>query len=87
MPGKKKGAPPKQGPDSEGVSFTDYGRSGVIYKDDKGNTISKEEWLDKADQQDMEKRSMGGEMMCPHRPDGVRGQGKAIRGSKFSGLK
>jgi hypothetical protein len=29
----------------------------------------------------------GGEMVCPHRPDGVRGAGAAIKGMKFTGVK
>lgn len=34
------------------VSYTDYGISGVIYKDEKGNPISKEEFLEKADEEE-----------------------------------
>ncbi len=34
------------------VSYTDYGRSGVIYKDPSGKQISKDEWLEKADKQE-----------------------------------
>ena len=26
-------------------------------------------------------------MSCPHRPDGIRGMGAAIKGSKFIGVK
>ena len=29
----------------------------------------------------------GGEMVCPHRPDGIRGAGAAIKGMKFTGVK
>ena len=36
---------------------------------------------------DMIKRSTGGSMSCPHRPDGVRGGGAAIKGMKFTGVK
>ena len=32
-------------------------------------------------------KKSGGFMSCPHRPDGVRGVGAAIKGTKFSGLK
>jgi hypothetical protein len=28
-----------------------------------------------------------GGMVCPHRPDGIRGQGAAIKGFKFTGVK
>lgn len=96
MAGKKKGAPPKKGPDSDGVSYTDYGRSGVIYKDEKGNIVSKEEMyeqdapvesiLEESTREMIGKKS-GGMMTCPNRPDGVRGVGAAIKGTKFSGLK
>jgi len=100
MAGKKKGAPPKKGPDSDGVSYTDYGRSGVTYKDEKGNIVSKEEMykedemidapvesiLEESTKEMIGKKS-GGMMSCPHRPDGVRGVGAAIKGTKFSGLK
>jgi len=36
---------------------------------------------------DMIKRSTGGSMSCPHRPDGIRGGGAAIKGMKFIGVK
>ena len=29
----------------------------------------------------------GGSMVCPHRPDGIRGAGAAIKGMKFIGVK
>jgi len=29
----------------------------------------------------------GGGMTCPHRPDGIRGAGAAIKGMKFTGVK
>ena len=82
MPGK--GKPPKKGPDSEGVSYTDYGRSGVTYTDEDGNIVSREEMYT-ADE--AEGKNLGGEMSCPHRPDGIKGQGAAIRGSKFVGTR
>jgi len=98
--GKKSGPPPSKGPSSEGVSFTDFGRSGVTYKDKKGNVISKEEMykedemidapvesiLEESTREMLGKRK-GGMMTCPNRPDGVRGVGAAIKGTKFSGLK
>ena len=100
MSGKKKGPPPKKGPASEGVTFTDYGRSGVTYKDKQGNVISKEEMYKEDEMIDAPVESIleestremlgkkaGGMMTCPHRPDGVRGMGAAIKGTKFSGLK
>jgi hypothetical protein len=34
------------------VSFTDYGRSGVIYRDPEGNVISKEEFLRRTDEEE-----------------------------------
>jgi len=98
MPGK--GPPPKKGPDSDGVSYTDYGRSGVTYTDEKGKVISREEMYEADEKQDAPVESIleestrkaigkksGGYMSCPHRPDGVKGMGAAIRGTKFSGLK
>lgn len=33
------------------VSYTDYGRSGVIYRDEEGNPISKEEFLEMTDEE------------------------------------
>ncbi len=100
MPGKPLGKPPKKGPNSDGVSYTDFGRSGVIYTDEKGNPVSKEEMYAADEMQDAPVESIleestkemlgkrkGGMMTCPHRPDGVRGVGAAIKGTKFSGLK
>ena len=100
MPGKPSGKPPKKGPASKGVDYTDYGRSGVTYKDEKGNVVSKEEMykedemidapvesiLEESTKEMIGKKS-GGMMTCPNRPDGVRGVGAAIKGTKFSGLK
>lgn len=51
---KKKAVPPKKGPDSQGVSWTDMESSGVTYKDPSGKTISKEEWFKQTDKQDKE---------------------------------
>ena len=33
------------------------------------------------------KLNSGGQMTCPHRPDGIRGAGAAIKGMKFIGVK
>ena len=33
------------------------------------------------------KLNSGGQMTCPHRPDGIRGAGEAIKGMKFIGVK
>ena len=48
-----------------------------------------EEAYEQEDQtiRDVPGKKLGGSMFCPHRPDGVRGQGAAIRGSKFVGTK
>jgi len=87
-------------PKDKDVSYSDYGRSGVIYTDEEGNPISKEKMYEADEREDapvesilekstrdMIKRSTGGSMSCPHRPDGVRGFGAAIKGFKFGGLK
>ena len=100
MPGKPSGKPPKKGPSSKGVDHTGRRSSKVIYKDEKGNVVSKEEMykedemidapvesiLEESTREMLGKRK-GGMMTCPNRPDGVRGVGAAIKGTKFSGLK
>ena len=87
-------------PKDKDVSYTDYGRSGVTYTDEEGNPISKEKMYEADEREDapvesilekstrdMIKRSTGGSMSCPNRPDGVRGGGAAIAGMKFTGVK
>lgn len=36
--------------------------------------------------EEVEGKKLGGEMSCPHRPDGVAGGGAAIKGMKFTGV-
>jgi len=95
MSGKKKGAPPKKGPSSKGIdapvkTILEPETLEMIESFQNDRTIGlPEEAYEQEDQtiRDVPGKRLGGEMSCPHRPDGIKGQGAAIKGSKFSGVK
>jgi len=45
------------------VSYTDYGRSGVIYKDEKGKPLTKEEFFQMLDKEESREMKAGGGIM------------------------
>ena len=59
-----------------GVSMTDEGRSGVIYRDEEGNPISKEEFLRRTDEEEFrDNKAKGGIMNLGGREMDMRGGG------------
>ena len=55
------------------VSYTDYGRSGVIYKDEKGKPLTKEEFFQMLDEQESREMKAGGGIMSGIRTGYQRG--------------
>jgi len=95
MSGKKKGAPPKKGPNSQGIdapvkTILEPETLEMIDSFQNDRTIGlPEEAYEQEDQtiRDVPGKVKGGMSSCPNRPDGIRGQGAAIKGSKFVGVK
>ena len=85
---------------NEDVSYTDFEKSGVIYKDAQGNSVSKEQMYREEEMPDAPVESIleqetieyiggkkGGGMSCPHRRKGAKSDIQGVKDIQLKGGK